>query len=72
VFQLNVSRIPSDTDNGRARNVSARNWLISPQASGRSLVLTTYEPSKQNTELAGSQKFTEHPSHVTTGIVAKL
>jgi len=25
VFQLNVSRIPSDTDNGRARNVSARN-----------------------------------------------
>jgi len=48
VFQLNVSRTPSDTDNGRARNVRALNWLISPQASGRSLVLTTYKPVGKN------------------------
>ena len=61
--------MPSDTDNGRARNVSALNWLISPQANGRSRVLTTYEPSKQSTELADSQKFTEHLSHVTTATV---
>lgn len=41
VFQLNESKIPSDTDSGSARNVKALNWLICPQARGRSLVLAT-------------------------------